>query len=453
MPSEPLLTGRSSVEDTSKSAIGSASLTSNIVWGTVANLALPVTALVTGPVLARFLDPTGRGELASIVAPLTLALTVGLLGLPEAITYYVARERIDPALVVRAAVAPVAVLFVLVGGSLYFVAPALFAKEPQLVSLFRVTLLVLPIVYFAGLMRAAVLGVRTFRPVFWEQSATAVGRALLICALGVLGLLTVSSATWATLIPAVLAVSLLVSPFRAAVARGGQAAPRLGRKLVTYGVRSSGGGIAGFANQWLDQSLLLPLSGARQLGLYAVAVSLAGLTNALTGSVQRVLFSEAAVRDDWSFVSRVVRCTLLVVALGATLGSALAPFLIPALFGAAFRPAVGMSQVLLLAVIPASLNTVLGSGVAAHGRPGISSVAQFVALAVTIAGLLLLVPSLGAMGAAITSLCAYTTAFLILLAVIRRVWSIQPTAFLPRVEDVRLMKVRLSAFGRVISRS
>ena len=66
------------------------SLGATVARTTAANVAVPLSALLTGPLLARYLGPADRGTLAAVVVPLTLVTLLGAVGLPEAVTYAVA---------------------------------------------------------------------------------------------------------------------------------------------------------------------------------------------------------------------------------------------------------------------------------------------------------------------------------------------------------------------------
>ena len=55
--------------------------------------AAPVFGLATGPILARALGPAGRGELAGMLQPLTVAAGVAAMGVPVAVAYHVARGQ------------------------------------------------------------------------------------------------------------------------------------------------------------------------------------------------------------------------------------------------------------------------------------------------------------------------------------------------------------------------
>src|SRR4051794_38111209 len=59
---------------------------------TLSSILVPAAGVLTSPILARALGVAGRGELAVVLAPATLALAVATLGLPDALTYYVAKH-------------------------------------------------------------------------------------------------------------------------------------------------------------------------------------------------------------------------------------------------------------------------------------------------------------------------------------------------------------------------
>ncbi len=96
------------------------------------------------------------------------------------------------------------------------------------------------------------------------------------------------------------------------------------------------------------------------------------------------------------------------------------PTLLPLLFGPEFTAAVPMALVLLAANVPLSTTIVLSSGLQGDGAPLIPSIAEGIALVITVVGLIVLLPPLGGMGAAIVSLAAYSSSCVFQLVVARR---------------------------------
>jgi O-antigen/teichoic acid export membrane protein len=110
-----------------------------------------------------------------------------------------------------------------------------------------------------------------------------------------------------------------------------------------------------------------------------------------------------------------------------------------------------MTQVLFVATLPNAIAMVLTSGVMAAGRPGLATRAQLSAAVVTVVALLLLVPALGAIGAAYASLLAYTMAGILVSLGFVRVSRLGPREFLvPRQSDLVQIVTRIK--GQLTSR-
>src|SRR3954470_6637786 len=87
------------------------------------NLALPLTSLLSGPILARTLGPVQRGEMAAAISPVFVLMFIANMGLPEAATYAIARLRQDPREVFKR-VGRLSVAYGIVAATmLWFVAP------------------------------------------------------------------------------------------------------------------------------------------------------------------------------------------------------------------------------------------------------------------------------------------------------------------------------------------
>ena len=71
------------------------SLMRKVIVNSASNIAVPLTSFFSAPILAHALGVVGRGEVAGATAPLFLLATAGALGLPEAVTYFAARSRLN----------------------------------------------------------------------------------------------------------------------------------------------------------------------------------------------------------------------------------------------------------------------------------------------------------------------------------------------------------------------
>ncbi len=57
----------------------------------VGNFFPPLAMLISAPILAQALGVDGRGEVAAATAPLILVITAATFGIPDAVTYVIAR--------------------------------------------------------------------------------------------------------------------------------------------------------------------------------------------------------------------------------------------------------------------------------------------------------------------------------------------------------------------------
>jgi O-antigen/teichoic acid export membrane protein len=238
-----------------------------------------------------------------------------------------------------------------------------------------------------------------------------------ICVLWLAGKLTLEGAAALTVLSALVPLVALGTVFRRALPPAVDL--RLLREGLSFGGRASVGVVATMANQRLDQLMMIPLVPPRELGLYTVAVTIASFSTALTGQVVTVFLPRIAAGES-HIVPRASRCVLL-VALSSSVVIALgtAVFLVP-LFGEAFASARTLVYVLLIGWIFQAALSALSQGLPAVGRPGAPSVGELISLAITVPGLVLLLPSMGAMGAALITVVAYATTFAVLVVIASR---------------------------------
>ncbi len=97
----------------------------------------------------------------------------------------------------------------------------------------------------------------------------------------------------------------------------------------------------------------------------------------------------------------------------------MAPFVLPALYGAQFDAAVGLAQLLLVGLSVEGAAGVISAYLYGIGRPGLNSIAMGAGVVLTVVLDLILVPRWGASGAAVASTAAYLVTTASLLVVFR----------------------------------
>ncbi|MEP6695482.1 MAG: oligosaccharide flippase family protein [Pseudonocardiales bacterium] len=424
----------------------------NALLTSLSSSALPITALISGPLLARVLGPEQRGEMNAVLAPLFVTMFVASVALPEATTYAVAHLKVP----VRRAAFTAAPLQ-LVGGllaavALYFAAPIIERGTPQVIPTLREALPALPLLMFVVMQRFAMSGDRRYGMTSVERTTAAFGRLALLVGLAGAGYLTSKTAVWCNLGANLLAALVLFVPLVRSRPRPGAstlAGRPLAANLAKFGLRGWGGVFANLVNWRLDQAILPAFVGAANLGYYAVAVSLAELPSALLGATKSVVFTEAAMRKDLRVVARAARVILAAAILVDVAIALAAPYVVRLFFGDPFAPATQLARILLLGNIPFVTELILAAGLLSLGRPGLRSVGQVVAAGFTVVGLIFFVPIFGTRGAALTSVSAYTVNFLLTLTFFCRMSGLSPAVCLvPRISDVRWV----AEFARKIAR-
>ncbi|MBJ7357702.1 oligosaccharide flippase family protein [Nocardioides sp.] len=399
------------------------SLVRVLLYTGLTNAVLPLTSLATAPILARELGAHGRGEMAAVVAPMFVLIALASMSLPEAGAYAVAKLKEHPRRVLRNAGQLTLAYGVVAAVLVWVVAPAFLRNAPHLVPLLRAVVLLLPVSMWLLLVRGVLVGMRAHGVVAVERVLTPVLRLAVFVALLVTGSLTVTAAVWGHMLCSVAGGLFLAAALlrRRVVDSGEPPTAHLTRHLASYGLRGWGAVVGNLVVWRLDQVVLVALVTPRQLGYYVVAVSFAEISGMVVNSLRNVLFTESAHRDDRELIARAGRLMVVLVAGAAAVGVVLAEPVMMLLFGADFEPSVRLAQVLVLASIPFCVDQMIAAGIYAEGHPGKRSVSQVTSAAVTVGLLVLLTPSMGAMGAAVATLAAYCVACLISLVTYRRI--------------------------------
>jgi O-antigen/teichoic acid export membrane protein len=381
--------------------------------GNGATLALTV---VTGVLTARLLHPSGRGEVAAIVAWAGLVYLLSSVSIREAFVYHECRRAAPASQVVGTAVAMVGVLAIAGIAASQVVVPLVFDSQgPEVVATARTFMVMaLPLMGYEvaiGLLEAHQRfgWVAISRVALPASIATGIFLAWAADRVTVTAVLAIHTLSYTALTVALLALL---------VGRIGISAPSmsLARSALRYGVRVQGQTLGSLANSRLDVVVMPAVVTTTDIGRYSVAVSAASIIMPVFGQLKSVVFAYGARRDSvdaMPLVERTLRVVLIASAVAALLLALVAPVLVRVLYGADFGGAVAPLRLLLPGMIFWSGTSILAGGLNAVNRPASSSRAQLMGVAVTVIGLLVLLPSLGIAGAALTSSVAYTTVFVL----------------------------------------
>jgi O-antigen/teichoic acid export membrane protein len=193
----------------------------------------------------------------------------------------------------------------------------------------------------------------------------------------------------------------------------------LGRQVAAYGIRAQLGTVVSQLNLRLDFILLTVIAGPAVVGVYAVASKFAELVKIVGMSLSYVLyprFAREAGARALATVKRLLPQAALATGACVVPLFALAPILIPAVYGSAFRGAIVPAQIILVGLVFEGVGGLLTGYLYGVGRAGRNSWAMAAGLAVTLILDLTLIPRYGSTGAAIASALAYSTTTAALVA-------------------------------------
>jgi O-antigen/teichoic acid export membrane protein len=387
------------------------------------NTAAAAAAALGGVIIARTVGPTVRGEYAAVVAWFGVLLLLGEMGQSAAVCFYVARDpvRARGYVATSRSMMMVTGALALAGGLL--LAPVLAHRNPELAGAYRIAFGGSVIAFIGTSYTFSLQARSTKRWNLVRVSQPTLALAAIIVLLRC-RLLTLDTAIGTVIVT--MTIQLGYSYYwcaRSGLAPG-HFQPRLVGPLAKYGLTQLAAVTPTAINNYLDQLVLSQLVPPADLGRYAIAVSVTMIPVPLVSAIGNVAFPRLAakrtVAADGSRMQLAAAAASAGVAAAILLPIALSAYwVIPAVFGPAYRSAVPLLWILTPGGIFLATGQVVGDLLRGLNRPGLVATAQGLAAVGTVILLLALLPSTGVAAAAIASTVAYGTA---LAVMIRWLW-------------------------------
>ena len=412
----------------------------NLVFaGTVISAAVSFTIAV---LLARALGPEGRGVTSLYQSAVNVGFMVLSLGLGAAAVYFVARRDLTPRQALE------------VGLSLTLFAVAVSGLGVLLAYLlFDDKLADAGVPYWlAALAVPAAVQFRSVEAVLQAQGRfaafNAMGLSLGLTALLALTAVELTSGLNVTRAIVVWSFAFVPPAVLGYVLVGREAWPRrpagpgLLRQVANFGMQGQISNLVQLLNYRLDSYLVLFFVGASGVGLYSIGVQLSEGLWFIANSVSLVLLTNLTAGDE-AYAARatpiVCRGTILVSTLAALVAGAVAPFVIPTVFGEAYEGAVLPFVLLLPGAVALAGTKVLASYVFSRGRPLINGAIAAAALAVAVATDVALIPVWEVAGAAVGATLGYVVSLALTAIAYRRLsGGSLVAALVPRPSDIAL---------------
>jgi O-antigen/teichoic acid export membrane protein len=375
--------------------------------------------LVSGILLARWLGPTGRGQLsAAMLWPGVIGILISL-GLQHAFVYAVGAGWATPERLQRLALKFTLVVavpaMVLYWSTASWILGKQFPNHEWIPGIFS---LYIPLAIYGGLLFPIYQGsgdfkhwniARVFRSGAWTVA---------VVVLAIAASLTVLNLLLAQIVILIILGIYLYSKLAQLKGRNkGDGSAPLSR-IFKYGFAVYFSGLAYTVNQQLDQLLLSIWVIPADLGQYAAAATLSGVLLVIPAALGPIGFSKIAratgeQAEQRRHVHLAVMCTALVLVPAGLLLMIAAPLATRILFGSAYVQTAQLLRILAPASIFLGTSVMLADVLRGMGKPMYGTYGAVVGSVVTIVGLSLLLPRFGIWGAAWVSLTAYTAMMLI----------------------------------------
>lgn len=365
-----------------------------------------VLGILGSVVIARALGPEGRGVYALLLLfGTTIALTANL-GLGQSAVYYYGRKKSESAKISGSLFSMAWLIGVPVAILLLAFMPAYGDVLLKDVPFYLVALIICltPIALSRNYVAHLFVSVQDFR---WYNAINLLdllGRILLFLPLLALGLgLTgaILAFTVSLIVLTVVAWTVICQRLNIDFRWNGNFV----KELTTYGVRVHLAVVLAFLTIRIDQFLIGYFLDVSQVGIYAVAFSIAEVVQSISTAVALLVFARVSSNDSESaflITNRTLRFTGLLSVIGA-LGVMIAtPLLIPRLFGEEFVSATSVVWLLLPGVIMQNLSQVIYSSLSGRGKPELGIYVRLATLALLILLDSVMLPRFGINGAALT---------------------------------------------------
>jgi O-antigen/teichoic acid export membrane protein/O-antigen ligase len=393
----------------------------SVVGTLAASGGLQLIVIVSGVLVARSLGPEDRGYLALLIVISTVCAIAGMLGLPAAATYYIAREpsharRIASSLA-GVGTAQLAAVFVIQAAAL---AAVVHSEPPRVQLAAAISLLLPPGILALSFGVAIIQGQRRFTAYnvlrIGPSTAYVVG-VVIVFALNATSLV-LFMALWAA-VNFVGGFIAMVVAARGLPERTEEDTAPSRSQMLRFGLKAFLGSLSPVDVVRLDQAVVGLFLTPVALGLYVVAQALANLPRVVATSIGAVAYPQVAAEGDRASARRVMwRFFFLGLGLSALVVGVLvlvAGELITFFFGGEFAEATAIAQILLLASLFMAGRRVLTDGVNGLGYPVYGTIAEVASWIVLLPGLAILLPWLGAEGVALALAVSWGASFLLLL--------------------------------------
>lgn len=365
-----------------------------------------ISQLVAFVVIARFLTTAEFGWFGIVSTSVTLAATLGSLGLRQSLAYSIGQQKILPK---EAAATALVIWPILALASAGVVWLLLEPDAPRDNSLFFAVAVGASVVFaiLVMLLQGVSLGLGQIRQFTTTDTVPKVVLMAIAIALALMGAMNLMSSLWAQAAGFIIAAPIALN---FALRGPGRFRPRLRLipGMLQYGLVFALNLFLITLCSRLSMFVIQNYFGAASAGEFYAASRANEIFLEAATAVGMVLFSRAARSDDQRGVvgaSARLSAWMLWFFLLLAVGVALcAPMIVHILLGAQYAGAVGALQILAFGLAPAAASKIIYPTIAGTGRPYFGTPVIIASLLINLGLAYLLVPSTGVIGGAVAVL-------------------------------------------------
>lgn len=386
----------------------------------LSGVALQGLLLITGILAARVLGEEGRGQQALIWIVALTAVQVGMLGLPVALTFEVAKGKATVQQLLRhiTGIAYAQIALVVLA---YTTLMVLVFDDRVPLPAALITIVALPAMIWQTYGLALVQGQHRFRALhvlrLLPSTFYAVGLGLGVIFLNGSVLMVIGAWSLTYVLAAVVTQLYVRRIAHDGVAEGVDLPEK--SNMVRFGAVGFLGASSPMETFRVDQLAVGVILTTGDLALYTTALAICNLPRFLNQALALVAYARVAAAKRLDAKRKLLlRYTFVgvgtVIAVSLPLVVFAAP-LIDLTFGPDFSEAAQITQILLGATVILCARRILSDCLRGFGMPGAGSVAEVASLVSLVPAILLLVPPLGLEGFAYAMVVSYTVGLAVLL--------------------------------------
>ncbi len=383
---------------------------------------------ITSIIIARLLGPIGRGELAAVQLWGTFFGGLALVGVPEAVVYFVGREP------------QAAKVYILTGVFISFVAGLpivmigitlipylLLEQRPSVATIAQWFLFLQFVLYILNwIAMSGLRGLQQFDLYNLLRPLPTFGWLIILLFAYIFKVTSVGLLTAAILVSNFISAIVGVYLVNQATPGSFRLNIKLWLPLLRFGLPTMLSLIPNYLVQYgrLSQMVVAAVLSPEALGLIIVAIGWSNITNIVPQSIGQVVFPRIAAMDEdnirQSEIARATRLTVLLSTAISIFFMLISPVVMPLIYGVEFAPSIVPALIMLLTAIPAALRKVISDILRGLNRPHIALVGELFSLGTAILLMLVFIQPWGIIGVALALLLSEVFSSVVILLLLSR---------------------------------